>query len=142
VNEGDRIWHRMGDVGYLDAEDRFWCCGRKSHRVVTPSGTMFTEPCEAIFNTHSHIHRSALVGIGTKGQQVPVIIVEVWPEHFPKQKDSKAQLVNELRALGQKFDITRSIRHFMIYPKRLPTDIRHNSKIFREKLVPWAMKRL
>ena len=32
------FWHRLGDVGYLDGE-RFWFCGRKSHRVITASGT-------------------------------------------------------------------------------------------------------
>jgi hypothetical protein len=30
----------------------------------------------------------------------------------------------------------------LIYPGRLPTDIRHNSKIFREQLAPWAAKQL
>ena len=39
-----RLWHRMGDVGYLDEHGRLWFCGRKSHRVVTPHGTLFTDP--------------------------------------------------------------------------------------------------
>jgi acyl-CoA synthetase (AMP-forming)/AMP-acid ligase II len=84
VHDGDRIWHRMGDVGYLDEQGRFWCCGRKSHRVLTARGPMFTEPCEAIFNTHPHVHRSALVGVGEAGKQQPVMIAEPWPEHRPK----------------------------------------------------------
>ena len=44
------VWHRMGDVGYLDDRDRFWFCGRKAHRVTTDKRTLFTVPCEAIFN--------------------------------------------------------------------------------------------
>ena len=32
----------MGDVGYLDAGNRLWFCGRKSQRVVTSSGTFYT----------------------------------------------------------------------------------------------------
>ena len=34
------------------------------------------------------------------------------------------------------------IEHFLIYPRSLPTDIRHNAKIFREKLKPWAEQQL
>ena len=36
------FWHRMGDVGYRDEQGRIWFCGRKTHRVITPGGTMFT----------------------------------------------------------------------------------------------------
>ena len=78
------FWHRMGDVGYLDAQDRFWFCGRKSHRLQTAHGTMFTIPCEAIFNGHPAVYRSALVGIGQPGAQVPVVVVETWPERRPQ----------------------------------------------------------
>ena len=64
IRDGDDIWHRLGDVGYLDDQDRFWFCGRKSHRLLTREGPMYTIPCEAIFNQHERIYRSALVGIG------------------------------------------------------------------------------
>ena len=50
--EGRGIHHRMGDAGYLDSQGRIWFCGRKSHRVVLEQETLFTIPCEAIFNTH------------------------------------------------------------------------------------------
>ena len=46
VRDGNSFWHRMGDVGYMDSDDRFWFCGRKSHRLNTRSGTMFTVPCD------------------------------------------------------------------------------------------------
>src|SRR5580704_2091068 len=57
------FWHRMGDVGYLDHQGRVWYCGRKSHIVTTAKGSLFTEPCEAIFNEHPRVARSALVGV-------------------------------------------------------------------------------
>lgn len=140
VHDGQRIWHRMGDVGYLDQEDRFWFCGRKSHRVRTKNGDLFTEPCEAIANQCASIHRSALVGIGPTGEQTPVIVVEPWPEHRPQDAASSQRLIEQLRALCKKNSLTKYIDHFLIYPQRLPTDIRHNSKIFREQLAPWAAK--
>jgi len=78
ITDGNSFWHRMGDVGYLDDQERFWFCGRKGHRVRTPSGTMFTIPCEAISNLHEKIYRSALVGVGPTGSETPVMIA--WAE--------------------------------------------------------------
>jgi acyl-CoA synthetase (AMP-forming)/AMP-acid ligase II len=40
---------------------------------------MFTIPCEAIFNNHPRVFRSALVGVGPKGRQRPVICIELEP---------------------------------------------------------------
>jgi acyl-CoA synthetase (AMP-forming)/AMP-acid ligase II len=138
VRDGDRVWHRIGDVGYMDQNERFWYCGRKSHRVTAASGPLFTDPCEAIFNTHPSIYRSALIGQGKAGSQHPAIIVEPWKQNRPA-KGSKAEraLLEELRQLAQANSVTQSIHDICIYPRRLPTDIRHNSKIFREQLVPW-----
>ena len=142
VQDGDRVWHRMGDVGYLDEQGRFWCCGRKSHRVLTAGGPMFTEPCEAIFNTHKRVHRAALVGVGEPGSQQPVIVAEPWPEHAPKNVVERTDLESQLRDVGHEHELTKAIEQVFIYPKRLPTDIRHNSKIFREQLAPWAAEQI
>jgi hypothetical protein len=116
-------------------------CGRKSHRVVTRAQTLFTEPCEAIFNQHPHVYRSALVGVGPLGQQRPVIIVEPWPEHMPKDRAAARKLLGELNSLGEQNILTRAIDTFFIHAS-LPVDIRHNAKIFREKLAVWAAKKL
>ena len=48
----NEIWHRMGDLGKIDKHGMLWFYGRKSHRVITSFGTMFTIPCEAVFNRH------------------------------------------------------------------------------------------
>jgi len=140
IKDGDGFWHRMGDVGYMDDQNRFWFCGRKSHRVQTSTGTMFTVTCEAIFNTHPGVYRSALVGVGSAGQQTPVIIAELLE---PKKVSvgSKRTIIDELKTIAAKHWQTDAIEHFLIHPS-LPVDIRHNSKIFREQLRPWAAKQL
>lgn len=143
VADGQSFWHRMGDVGYLEETpngQRFWFCGRKSHRLQTASGPLFTIPCESIFNNHPKIYRSALVGVGDRPEQIPVLIAEPWPEHWPEGV-AHEQLMNELLAIAGRHELTRSIQNVLLHPK-LPTDIRHNSKIFREQLVGWAAERL
>jgi acyl-coenzyme A synthetase/AMP-(fatty) acid ligase len=131
----------MGDVGYLDERDRFWFCGRKSHRVRTESGDMFTIPCEAILNAHPRVYRSALVGVGEPGRQQPVFVVETWPDKRPKSPADRRELLRELAELAAGHELTRSVTHILLH-RALPTDIRHNAKIFREKLAVWAARRI
>ncbi|MDO5580709.1 MAG: fatty acid CoA ligase family protein [Planctomycetia bacterium] len=138
-----RIWHRIGDVGYLDEQDRFWFCGRKAHRAETKNGPLFSIPCEAIANEHPRVFRSALVGIPAESEEgsEPVIIVEPFPEYWPKNQQERDLLIKEVLALLEKSEITRSIRKVLIHPK-FPVDIRHNAKINREQLAQWAKKYL
>lgn len=136
IADGDQIWHRMGDMGYLDDHGRLWFCGRKAHRVITTEGVMYTIPCEAVFNQHPAVRRSALVGIGSVGKQVPVIIVEL-QQRIP----DKALFFEELRQIANSNPLTQSIALFLIH-KSFPVDIRHNAKIFREQLASWAARRL
>ena len=61
---GERIVHRMGDLGWFDGEGRLWFCGRKSQRVVVDaSTTLCTEQVEPVFNAHPDVARSALAGV-------------------------------------------------------------------------------
>ena len=140
ISDGDGFWHRMGDVGYIDDTGRLWFCGRKSHIVNAAIGRMFTIPCEAIFNNHPQVFRSALVGIGTLPQE-PVIIVEPQPDQFPRTPDTKHRMQAELLQLGQSNPQTECIRR-VLFHESLPVDTRHNVKIFREKLGPWAEREL
>ena len=139
IRDGQGFWHRMGDTGYIDAEGRLWFCGRKAHRVMTSSGTMFTIPCEAVVNEHPDVYRSALVGIpcdaGSNFRE-PVMIVE---PH--RESRAKATILQEVREIAGRHPLTREIRLFLLHDD-FPVDIRHNAKIFREKLAVWAEKKV
>jgi len=141
IHDGQRTWHRMGDAGYLDADDRFWFCGRMAHRVLTADGPMYSVCCEAIFNNHPDVFRSALVGIGPAGQQRPAIVVEPWSRHMPRTAAARKKLIAELREMALGSPLTRNISDFLLR-YAMPVDVRHNVKIFREKLAVWAERRL
>ncbi|MCP4745077.1 MAG: AMP-binding protein [Desulfobacteraceae bacterium] len=138
IEDDGEIWHRMGDLGWLDKKGRIWFCGRKSHRVITANKTLFTIPCEAIFNNHPAVFRSALVGIGQAPNQRPIMCVEL--EHASDKLDT-AILEKELLEMARQNVLTEDLNTIFFHPG-FPVDIRHNSKIFREKLVPWAAKKL
>jgi acyl-CoA synthetase (AMP-forming)/AMP-acid ligase II len=136
--EADRTLHRMGDVGYVDEQGRLWMCGRMNHRVQTRQGTLYTIPCEAIYNEHPEVRRSALVGIGPAGQQRPIICIELEPGARSIEADL---LRDQLRELGRAHPHTANLDEFVFHPG-FPVDTRHNAKIFREKLAAWAQKKV
>lgn len=141
IREGDQIWHRMGDAGHLDNEGRLWFCGRKAHRVVAQTKTLFTVQCEAIFNQHPDVFRSALVGIGPRSSQRPVIIVEPKSGKVPTRVKDAERFAQELLDLGSRSELTRDIKDILFHPS-FPVDFRHNAKIIREKLAVWAEDRI
>lgn len=141
ADDDGKFWHRMGDVGWFGDDDRLWFCGRKGHIVEAASGRMFTIPCEAIFNEHPQVFRSALVGVGQASAKKPVIIVEPEAGEFPESATAEQKFRDELLALGQASSLTDSIETILFH-RSLPVDIRHNVKIFREKLAPWAEDQL
>jgi acyl-CoA synthetase (AMP-forming)/AMP-acid ligase II len=141
IADGEGFWHRMGDSGYLDDKDRFWFCGRVAHSVCTSGGRMFPVRCEAIFNQHPDIRRSALVGVGPAGRQRPVMILEPHRGYMPRKRKAREKLLAEIRSLGMSNPLTAEIADFLLHPA-FPVDIRHNAKIFREKLAVWAAKEL
>ncbi|EDM80440.1 peptide synthase [Plesiocystis pacifica SIR-1] len=160
-DDGRRIWHRMGDVGWRDEQGRIWFCGRKSHRVVLDAAepgasTLFTVPAEKVFETHPAVYRCALVGPQRGGAVEAALCVELEPDH-PARKDAQAwsTVEAELRELAKHqaeyaegtlapaLGLDR-VRHYLRYDdaKGFPVDIRHNAKIGRGKLRAWAEARL
>ena len=130
------FWHRMGDTGYLDQDNRLWFCGRKSHRVETLKQQLLPVQCEAVFNQHPEVSRTALVGLGEYGRQVPILIVETLKPSKTKQK-----IIQELLELGTQYKHTREIKTILFHPC-FPVDVRHNAKIKRNILAQWAARRL
>ncbi|MFP4208045.1 MAG: fatty acid CoA ligase family protein [Wenzhouxiangella sp.] len=118
-----RIWHRMGDLGWRDEQGRLWFCGRKSERVRTSSGELYTECVEGPVNALDGVYRSALVGLGQPGEQEPVVVIEA------EAGADRAALAAAARQLLERFGISR-----VEFSEAFPVDIRHNAKIRRHEL--------
>jgi acyl-CoA synthetase (AMP-forming)/AMP-acid ligase II len=131
IQDGDSVWHRMGDCGYLDEGGRLWFCGRKAERVQTEAGPLHTEICEQVFRVHPRAVRCALVGLGRPGRQVPALIAET------TLRGDGILVAAALRRLALAHPATAAIRRFYFRPK-FPVDVRHNAKIHRLTLARWA----
>jgi acyl-CoA synthetase (AMP-forming)/AMP-acid ligase II len=126
-----RLAHRTGDLGHLDARGRLWFCGRVVDRVVTADGPCWPVPCEAVVTAHPHVRRAALVGLGVRGSQRPVMVVECEPGVTPD-----AALTRDLLGRLAAHHHTRGIRVLRYHP-RFPVDIRHNAKVEYGRLRAW-----
>ncbi len=129
-------WHRLGDLGYLDASGRLWFCGRKAERVMTKSGPLYTEQIEPIFNAHPDVLRSALIATGHDHRRA-AIVVEPRSRDVVATPSLRRKLVRELRVLGAAHSHTDLIRLAYLHP-HFPVDVRHNAKIHRLALTRWA----
>jgi acyl-CoA synthetase (AMP-forming)/AMP-acid ligase II len=69
-----RCWHRMGDLGYRDAQGRLWLVGRYSSRVLTAAGPLYPDQVEPIFDVYPGVTKTALIGVdaGPRGGRTKV----------------------------------------------------------------------
>jgi acyl-CoA synthetase (AMP-forming)/AMP-acid ligase II len=126
----DAGWHRTGDVGHLDAEGLLWIEGRLAHVLVTDSGVVTPVGLEHRAQAVAGVRAAAVVGVGPRGTQQVVVVVEC---------ESQARLVAEpvLAAEVRAALAPTRVAAVLVVPA-LPTDVRHNSKVDRTRVAAWA----
>jgi acyl-CoA synthetase (AMP-forming)/AMP-acid ligase II/pimeloyl-ACP methyl ester carboxylesterase len=128
-------WHRTGDVGHLDAEGRLWIEGRLAHVLVTADGPLAPVGPEQHVERVPGARRAAVVGVGPAGVQQAVAVVEPPSGAGPRRAGrAPAALAAEVRAAAPV-----PLAAVLVAP-RMPTDVRHNSKIDRTRLAAWASR--
>ena len=124
-------WHRTGDVGHIDSDGRVWVEGRLPHVLVTSTGPIAPVGAEQAVETVAAVRRAAIVGIGPEGLRQAVAVVETVP---PTNRAGLAD-PNVTHAVRSSTEL--ALVAVLAVP-RLPTDVRHNSKIDRTRLSDWA----
>ncbi len=138
VDGQGRTWHRMGDLGALDAQGRLWFHGRKAELVRDDAGDLTTESVEPAFADHPKVRRCALVGLGGPGRRRPTLVVEA--RAFPSRDIEAANLAAELRSHAGTNPLSTRVRA-VVFQRALPVDRRHNAKVHRLALARhWAAK--
>lgn len=124
-------WHRTGDVGHLDARGRLWIEGRMPHLIVTEDGPIAPVGPEQEIERVDAVRRAAVVGVGPDGLRQAVAVVETLPPA------ARAGLADPPLTSAVREATGIRLAAVLVVP-RLPTDIRHNSKIDRTRLSAWA----
>ena len=141
IGDGDRIWHRMGDLGALDSSGRLFFFGRRVEKVRTPEGDLPTESIEPAFRQHPQVFRCALIGIGATSRQTPALVVEPRAGHFPETAAARKRFIAELREWALSCPCSVRVKH-IVFQRALPVDVRHNAKIHRLQLAKEWTSRL
>ena len=114
------LWHRMGDVGYLDSKGRLWFCGRKSHRIKLANKVLPTIPVETIINQIPGVRKSALICPLSE----PIIVIE------GKRSPRLEKLIKDKMRDDERLKDIKGIA----FMNSFPVDVRHNIKIDRLKI--------
>ena len=107
--EGDTIWHRTGDAGYLDDQGRLWLLGRWGNVVPTANRPLYPFAVETAARLWAGVQRAALMHT----DQGPILVIEGDAAH-------RADWTKNARIFG--IDDVRPI-------SKMPMDRRHYSKI-------------
>ena len=129
VDAAGTTWHRSGDVGHLDAEGRLWIEGRSVHVIDAEDGPITPVPVEVAIERVEGIDRCAAVGVGPRGCQQLVVVVE--------DATAAEGLASTACAAQVRSAVDGSVAAVLVL-HALPVDIRHNTKIDRSAVAAWA----
>ncbi|SDQ22516.1 alpha/beta fold hydrolase [Quadrisphaera sp. DSM 44207] len=134
----DPGWHRTGDVGHLDVEGRLWVEGRLAHVLTTAGGALTPVGPEQRVQQLDAVARAAVVGVGPVGAQQAVVVLEA-----AGGAGGGAAAPPGLAPLDL-LDAVRAVAGVpvaaVLVVDRLPTDVRHRSKVDRTRVAAWAAR--
>ncbi|MBY0588706.1 AMP-binding protein [bacterium] len=139
MDVGGRLWHRTGDIGYLDSSNLLWFCGRVSDRVVINGLAFDSLSCERVFERHPLVIKAAYIKIDRGNAERCVAIVQCRRCHWPRGLIER--LRKELQDMSQQVCPPIPVDEVLIRAS-MPVDFRHNSKTVYSKLRHWARRKL
>jgi acyl-coenzyme A synthetase/AMP-(fatty) acid ligase/pimeloyl-ACP methyl ester carboxylesterase len=146
----DPGWHRTGDVGHLDDAGRLWVEGRLVHVVTTAAGPVTPVGVEQRVEGVDGVRAAAVVGVGPVGAQVTVVVVVHVPGGRHERQGAGGRRARRSPAPGRRagmplrpadLALTDEVRAVAGTPvaavltaPALPVDIRHASKVDRQRV--------
>ena len=116
-----------------------WFCGRKSHRVITSERDALHDPVRGRLQRASRGCCGRRWSASARMAKRPVLCVEL---RRPPTPDEPPTIERRAARAGCRSRRTRATSAASLFHPAFPVDIRHNAKIFREKLAVWAAQQL
>jgi acyl-CoA synthetase (AMP-forming)/AMP-acid ligase II len=110
------VWHRMGDLGYLDEQGRIWLVGRVNNAVRAGERWLYPIQVESRVENLEGVRRAALLSL-----EAGVLLVVV-PSEGAGDDGLREQVLATCRAADWPIEQVR-------FRASIPLDPRHNAKI-------------
>ena len=129
IKINNEIWHKTGDLGYLDEENRLWLLGRAKAEIIKGNKSIYPFSVETILSFEKNIVRTAILEL--KGRIILFVELVV----FGNEKDFETQDIMEEKINGMNLGVDK-----VIFIEKIPVDKRHNGKVDYNNLSKIAEK--
>jgi acyl-CoA synthetase (AMP-forming)/AMP-acid ligase II len=126
IRDGERVWHRTGDLAYRDDEESLWIVGRV-HNVVEREGrAYFPVQAEVVLKRVPGVGRGAFLGLSDPRRgHATAVVVELEPgARGVEVAEEAVRLLNKNGIPVDSFHVVPAI----------PLDPRHHSKVKYDEL--------
>ena len=124
-----KIWHRTGDVGVLDNENRLWLVGRVHNTIVRAGDYLFPVQAEILLKRLPFVRQAAFLGIedAKLGEKACVVISLKEGASCDNQNQYIDKITNLFKQNNIPVDEVKIV-------EEIPMDPRHHSKVEYAKL--------
>lgn len=127
------VWHRTGDLGYLDADCNLWLVGRVHNVISHVSGYQYPVRAEMALRKLPFVEKAAFLGMPLKGEHEACWCVLQLKPGAPEEQICE----NEVRRILTKNEL---IYDRVVFVKEIPMDARHHSKVQYHELRETLLK--
>jgi acyl-CoA synthetase (AMP-forming)/AMP-acid ligase II len=135
IIDGDgKVWHRTGDLGYLDSKGQVWLVGRVHNAICRGGEWLFPVKAEILLKRLPFAKNVAFLGMvdDELGEKTCAVVSAKNPEDLTKASHLSEQIRQSLQANGIPVD-------YALVLDEIPMDPRHHSKVeygvLRDRLI-------
>ncbi|UXR64476.1 alpha/beta fold hydrolase [Bdellovibrio bacteriovorus] len=126
LDEQNRVWHRTGDLAYIDTDKNLWIVGRVNNAIERAGKYYFPVRAEVLLKRMDFTYRCAFLGMDdSKLGQATYAVVEL-KEGIDKGSFDFASAKREIQRVFEKNKIPVDEIKFV---NKVPMDPRHHSKV-------------
>lgn len=122
----NRVWHRTGDLAYMDADKNLWIVGRTNNAIVRADKYYFPVRAEVLLKRFAFVARGAFLGIpDAELGEATYAVLELKGDINPTAFDFEVARKEIHRVFGKNKIPVDQIK----FVKSIPMDPRHHSKV-------------
>jgi acyl-CoA synthetase (AMP-forming)/AMP-acid ligase II len=130
IKENDgTVWHRTGDVGYMDENDNLWLVGRVHNMITRKNEQLFPVEAELTLKSLDFVRQAAFLGLPDEALgEKAVAVISLAKKADRNKKDYYIQDAKE-NLLKKQIPVDE-----LKIVDEIPLDARHHSKVEYNKL--------